>query len=204
MAEYALQTGGLADALRDRAVRDALLQAPDHPVWFAVYDWSGVDDMRLILDWVAIRDAADIDRIAALLEETPRRPGQPLTAVGATLRFGAAQFGRVPDCPVRTLDLTGDGKNNSGTPPERVTTDAGITVNVLVIGPDHDDDWDGVEPGIAELSAWFMRQVIRGPDAFVETALGYQDFRDAMTRKLLREIVGMRIGTTKAAKEDQG
>jgi hypothetical protein len=43
-------------------------------------------------------------------------------------------------------------------------------------------------PEIKELSSYFRANVIRGPDAFVETALGFSDYAQAMERKLLREL----------------
>ena len=42
--------------------------------------------------------------------------------------------------------------------------------------------------GIAALSAYYHAWVTLGPGAFVETALGFEDFQRAMTRKLLREL----------------
>ena len=69
-----------------------------------------------------------------------------------------------------------------------------VTVNGLAIG--HDAP---VHPAIrrvtiAELQAYFETEVIHGPGAFVETAMGYADFEDAMRRKLLRELEGLSVG----------
>jgi len=44
------------------------------------------------------------------------------------------------------------------------------------------------------LSAYYTANVIRGPDAFVEVALGYEDYAAAMERKLLRELASIAIG----------
>jgi len=40
---------------------------------------------------------------------------------------------------------------------------------------------------------YYSDEVIRGPGAFVETALGYADYETAMVRKLLRELEGMSL-----------
>ena len=37
--------------------------------------------------------------------------------------------------------------------------------------------------------------MIVGPDAFVETALGFEAFEDAMVRKLLRELQGLALSS---------
>lgn len=202
--EYALQTGGLAGALDDPAVREALLQMPGAPVWLSVYDWSGPRDIRLILRWTPVADAAVLDRIVADLRALPRKDSAPQTAVGAALSFGDGLLAARGDCARLTLDLTGDGLNNAGPRPRDVRIAPDVTVNALVIGADRDPSWDGGEPGTAELTAWFTAEVIRGPDAFVETALGFQDFQAAMVRKLLKELEGMRIGGAAAAPAGKG
>lgn len=202
--EYALQMGGLAGALDHPEVRAALLQMPQLPVWLAVYDWSGPEDIRVILPWTEISGAPVLDRIVATLEQRPRVPGAPQTAVGAALVFGGTLLAQQGDCPRLTLDLTGDGLNNSGARPRDVRLPPFVTVNALVIGAEKDPSWDGGEPGMAELSAWFRAEVIRGPDAFVEVALGFEDFEAAMVRKLLKELEGMRIGAGPGAGGGRG
>jgi hypothetical protein len=120
----------------------------------------------------------------------------PATGVGAAMLYGDALLARRPDCPRAALDLTGDGLNNSGLQPRDVALPrraVEVTVNALVIGVNRDEGWDGGDPGVAELTAWFTAEVIRGPGAFVEVALGFEDFREAMERKLLRELVGLTI-----------
>jgi hypothetical protein len=54
-----------------------------------------------------------------------------------------------------------------------------------------------------ELSAYFRSRVIRGPNAFIEIAQGFDDFERAMTRKLLRETVLPPIGLRPAVKPRQ-
>ena len=43
---------------------------------------------------------------------------------------------------------------------------------------------------MGELVTYFRERVIQGADAFVEVALGFDDYADAMKRKLLRELGG--------------
>lgn len=193
-AEYALQAQGLAAALGAEAVRAILLESPEWPVWIAVYDWSGPDDLRLIQPWVAIDGADRLAEVQARIAGTPRRPGAPQTAIGSAMVFGAQLLADRADCPQRVLDLSGDGKANAGPLPRSVALPGWMTVNALVIGADRDPSWDGGEPGIAELTAYFRAEVIRGPGAFAETALGFADFEAAMVRKLLRELSGLRLG----------
>jgi len=192
--EYALQVQGLAAALGHEDVAAILLDQPEWPVWIAVYDWSGPEDIRLIQPWVAIDGAESLQDVRARIAGTPRAAGAPQTAVGSAMLFGEYLLAQRGDCPARVLDLSGDGKSNIGPQPRSITLPGWMIVNALVIGADNDASWDGGEPGIAELTAWFKADVLRGPGAFVETALGFEDFEAAMIRKLTRELTGLRLG----------
>ncbi|MGB3314984.1 MAG: DUF1194 domain-containing protein [Albidovulum sp.] len=194
--EFTLQTKGLAAALTSDAVRAVLLDAPGYPVALAVFDWSGEGHQRLILDWLEITDATTLDRVVSVIGSAVRIERSPATGVGAAMLYGDALLARRPDCPRAALDLTGDGLNNSGPQPRDITLPQRarpVTVNALVIGVNRDQGWDGGDPGVAELTAWFTAEVIRGPDAFVEVALGFEDFQAAMERKLLRELAGLTV-----------
>ena len=102
---------------------------------------------------------------------------------------------RAPACTARTLDVSGDGKNNDGFGPQdayqRFDFD-GVTVNGLVIRS------LGVTIGAftappVDIRGYYEAEVIRGPDAFVEEAANYGDYERAMTRKLERELAPLAV-----------
>jgi hypothetical protein len=110
------------------------------------------------------------------------------------MRHGIAALGAQRDCWKRTLDISGDGKSNTGPHPAPLRAEAaraGITINALVIGADAPASGDARFVEIGELSAYFNAYVIAGADAFVETALGFDDYEAAMVRKLKRELAGL-------------
>lgn len=80
------------------------------------------------------------------------------------------------------IDISGDGIANFGLPPavarDRVVA-GGIVVNGLAILTD--------EPWLAE---YYRTNVIGGPSAFVAVARTFDDFADAILRKLMQEIAG--------------
>jgi hypothetical protein len=182
--EYRLQINGLAAALDNISVRDALLSSPGAPVSVMVYEWSGPSGQVAIIPWAVIEDAATLDGFIETLVQTTRRDVSPGTALGTAITLGAQYLDQQPDCWKRTLDISGDGMSNLG-PRPRDVKDAigarGITVNALVIGATPQPESDA-------LASYFRAEVITGPDAFVETALGFDDYEAAMTRKLLREL----------------
>ncbi|WP_421905466.1 DUF1194 domain-containing protein [Mameliella sp.] len=180
-AEYRLQLDGLAGALQDPEVMGALLAMPEAPVSVAVFEWSGPGSQRIVAPWRRIEGPADVADLATLLRATQRGQLGQSTAIGAAKRFGAALLAEQGRCWRRVLDLSGDGKSNTGPRPQD-SRPGGITINGLVIGASGDAN------GIGALASYYRAYVIAGADAFVETALGFEAFEAAMVRKLKREL----------------
>lgn len=189
--EYRLQFNGLALALQDAEVASLLLAQPNAPIQIAVFEWSGRDQQRLIVDWLPLVDASDINRLAAILYQQSRSKGTHPTAIGHALKYAGQLIRTGPSCWQKTVDISGDGKNNDGFRPSaatRSTVFENVTVNGLVIGTDAPpgDQISGNE--MAELTSYYRQEVIFGPNAFIETAIGFEGFEAAMKRKLLREL----------------
>ena len=68
-----------------------------------------------------------------------------------------------------------------------------MTVNALVIGAEAPRSGDRRQMQVGELPLDYRTYVISGPDAFVMTALGFEDYQAAMTRKLLKELEGIAL-----------
>ncbi len=188
--EYSLQMQGLAGALLDAEVQALLLSQPQTPVNLAVFEWSGRHDQRVIIQWTALKTSADLIAIAGILARQPRPVGTRPTANGHALSFAVQLLDQAPECWEQTVDISGDGKNNDGYRPQVAKRGAGFaqtTVNGLVIGTDS-PPYQVSEDEIAELSSYYRHEVIHGADAFIEIALGFEDFEAAMKRKLLREL----------------
>ncbi len=193
--EYRLQVDGLAQALDSTAVRAVLLERPESPVALLVYEWSGPQDQITLVPWSMIADAAALNAMIATLINVERRAdATPGTALGVAMTVGVQHLAKAPDCWKKTLDISGDGKSNLGPRPRTVkmilaTKD--ITINALVIGSDDARNGNLRQTAIGELAAYFTAEVILGPDAFVEMALGFASYAEAMEIKLLRELDGM-------------
>lgn len=193
--EYRLQLVGLANALMHPDVREALLAMPSAPVRLMIFEWSGAQDQHILLPWTEITSGADLNTINATLQRSGRLADAHTTAIGSAMELGVARLAAQPNCWKRTLDLTGDGKSNAGPRPREVALPAWaeITINALVIGTVSDPLTGDKEGELAELVAYFQSEVIRGPDAFTETATGFRDFEQAMIRKLLKELQGISV-----------
>ena len=192
-SEYRLQIDGVIAALTAPAVRDILFRQPDAPIRVLVYEWSGPADQHIIVPWSDLRTEADLARVTGLLSAHDRSTGAETTAIGSALLFGYRALAGQGDCWRRTLDLSGDGPSNTGPAPATTRPDS-LTVNALVIGSDNLRGDDARLGDVKELSGYFRENVIGGPDAFVEVALGYPDYANALERKLLRELSSLVIG----------
>ena len=176
--EYRLQTDGLAFAMRDPAVTEAMV---DRRVAIAVTQWSGARDQTISQNWTRIEEPADVDALAATLSRMPRAFAGSNTGVGAALRHAAGLFAQVPDCTHRVIDISGDGDENDGFTlsfDRRAVIDQGITVNALAIE----------DRGLGQAVTNFFRTRVISRDGFVITARAHVEFADAMRRKLLREL----------------
>lgn len=179
--EYDIQKGGLAAALRDSEVVEAILIEPG-AVWLLAYEWSAALQQAVIQDWAQMRGQADIQRFAAGLDGHARRFGRSSTAIGQGLSFGMKQFSALPAiCDRLVIDVSGDGVNNDGVAPEALRNAgrlAGVTINGLVIA--------GESPNPVP---YYREKVISGSDAFMMVARnGFEDYPDLIKGKLLREL----------------
>ncbi len=189
--EYRLQLGGLASAVLHPEVQSAFLAVPTAPVRLFVFEWAGYCSQRRIIDWQEIKGTKDLAWVAAILRSRSRFALVPSTGIGEAMLYGGGALADQPDCWRHILDLSGDGMSNAGILPRSLSAAVlgGVTVNGFVVGSNGENSSDE----IANLLAYYVDDVIRGPDAFVEMATTYRDLEQAMTRKLLREMQALAL-----------
>ena len=177
--EFSLQTQGVASALRDPAVTDALLHGR---VALAVVQWSGAMEQTVSIPWVRMDEPAHIGRTAARIATLPRAFAGGNTAVGEAIEISVDLFSEVRDCRHWVIDVSGDGDENEGHTvgrARRAAWNRGITINGLAI--------EGMATG-QSISNFYRRWVVT-PGGFVITAQSHDDFARAIRVKLLRELI---------------
>ncbi|MEL6573525.1 MAG: DUF1194 domain-containing protein [Pseudomonadota bacterium] len=175
-AEYRLQIDGLADALEDPEIVEAMVRGE---VAIAVVQWSGENWQDLSIPWRTIRTSLDAQQLAIETRLMPRAFVLSDTAPAEALYFAIDLFRDAPICRRKVIDVSGDGTPNAGgsTSAARQSAQrAGITINGIAI--------EGM--GMA-ITTFYRRQVITR-DGFVITARTHRDYPNAIRRKLIREL----------------
>jgi hypothetical protein len=202
--KYQLQREGYAQALSDPRVLNAINSGLNRRIAVCFVEWSGVGSQQVVIDWTLI-DGPKAARVFGdkLLES--RRSFADRTSISAAIEFSVAQFARAPyEAKRRTIDISGDGTNNSG----RDVTDArdeavalGMTVNGLVILSDRPLPWNPEHtnpPG--GLTNYYRNNVMGGPGSFVMEAKDFNSFGQALISKLIAEIADARMPRNGGAK----
>lgn len=176
--EYQLQMTGMADAMDDPTISQALVA---NNIAITVVQWSGAGRHEVSVPWVLINSSEDLRGLTESIRQTPRAWQHYSTAIGDALDFTASLFADAPACGRQVIDVSGDGFSNEGrSVPEardRVLQQ-GIIINGLAI-----------ENNVEGLSFYYGKDVAGGQGSFVLTATNYRDYPRAIRRKLLNEVV---------------
>ena len=148
-----------------------------------------------MIDWILIKDLDSGRQFGDQLQEMPRSFVHS-TSISGGIDFALAQFAGAPfDAKRHTIDVSGDGTNNSGRDVSLARDEAvaaGVTVNGLVILTDdrfslraeHTNPPGGLEK-------YYRDNVIGGPGAFVLVAKDFDSFGNMLIKKLIAEIALM-------------
>jgi hypothetical protein len=200
---YKLQMEGIAQALEDPSVIQAIVGGAKGGILFSLVTWS--DQPTVSLPWTHIASEADAKAAAKKVRAMPRQGGE-FTCMSRMMRVVSDKI--VPQIPSKAakvvLDVSGDGKDNcnSQEPVELVRDELvkyGVTVNGLPIlenaGPEivtpGAPSTQSYLPGkqkVDPLEQWFTDSVKGGPGSFVLPANGYADFGRAIRQKFVLEV----------------
>lgn len=190
--KFQLQRDGYAAAISDPRVLDAISAGVHRRIAICFIEWSGVGAQKLVIDWMMIDGPDAARKFADAIIEAPRSFADR-TSISGGIEFSMAQLDRAPfESARRTIDLSGDGTNNSGRDVTSARDEAvarGITINGLVILSERPLAWNPEHtnpPG--GLAHYFRQNVIGGPGAFVIVAENFKSFGQALINKLVAEI----------------
>ncbi|MGI9463714.1 MAG: DUF1194 domain-containing protein [Aestuariivirgaceae bacterium] len=190
--ELQLQLKGIAAAFRDKTVQYAIGQGRMRRIAVAMLIWSDAAFSKFPSKWHIVASGEDAERFATAVEGFHELTAGVYSIGGGGTGLGdglAYALKMIEDNGIeasrRIVDISGDGIEtqawNDGAimlPEARSRAIAGsVTVNGLAITPD--------DPGLA---GWYRRNVAVGAGSFVMEAVSFEDFRQAIRQKLLREF----------------
>jgi Protein of unknown function (DUF1194) len=190
--KFQLQREGYAAAVSDPHVLDAIRSGRTGRIGLTYIEWSGLGSQRVVIDWTTIGDADSAKGFGDRLLEAPRSFADR-TSISGAIEFAMSHLARAPfESQRRTIDVSGDGTNNSGRDVSQARDEAlaqGVTINGLVIlsetplawNPDHTNPPGG-------LDNYYRNNVIGGPGAFVLAAQNFNSFGEAIIKKMIAEV----------------
>ncbi|MDQ2954519.1 MAG: DUF1194 domain-containing protein [Pseudomonadota bacterium] len=190
--KFQLQREGYAAATSNPRVLEAISSGVNRRIAICFLEWSGIGAQKVVIDWMLIGDANAARHFGDQILEAPRSFADR-TSISGGIDFAFAQLERAPyESQRRTIDVSGDGTNNSGRDVTTARDEAlakGVTINGLVILSERPIPWNPEHtnpPG--GLANYYRDNVIGGPGAFVMVAENFNSFGQALISKLVAEI----------------
>ena len=187
--EFSLQRQGYIDALNDTDIVNAIVNSPNG-VAVALTYWASTDNF-LEIPWTLLQNTNDISNFANTIANSSRPNNEGSgTSVFAPINSsingfsgdgGASFLTNTFNSNRLVLDISGDGGSNS-----LLTQDArdqAVAQNIIINGLAIENFSNNTI-----ITDFYNNNVIGGDGAFVETANGFEDFSNAIIRKLEAEI----------------
>jgi hypothetical protein len=178
---FELQRKGYADAFRNPRVLDAIRGGATGSITVTMLQWTGPAMQVLAVPWTLIKDAGSANAFADAVEAAPRQLFGGGTSISGAIDRAMLMFPTAPYLGLkRVIDISGDGSNNRGRDVREARDEAvraGVVINGLPIV--------ALEYG---LDKYYFDHVIGGPGAFIVPADSYENFAQAVLRKLILEI----------------
>jgi hypothetical protein len=179
---FELQKQGYAAAFRNQQVIKAIASGSEQSISVTMMQWTGPFTHVQVVPWMLVKDAASARALADAIAHSERELwGGGGTSISGAIDQGVVLLSQSPyKSQRRTIDISGDGVNSSGRSVTRARDDAvaqGIGINGLpILSIDR------------SLDRYFYDYVIGGPGAFMIPAESYENFADAVLKKLILEI----------------
>lgn len=189
--ELEIQRQGYAEAIRSDEVISAIEQGAYGRIAVTMYEWAADFSHHEVFGWTLIENRDDAERISRIILEAPNF-GRNRTSISGAIRKGVEILEASPyDGFRKVIDISGDGPNNQG---DRVVParDEAVSKRIVINGlPLMTRGGPGFGFNIEELDAYYRDCVIGGPGSFLVPVTDWEQFPEAVRRKLVQEIGGL-------------
>jgi len=189
--ELSIQREGYAAALNHPDVVRAIGQGAYGRIAVTMFEWAGNSSIRTVFDWTLVETAADANALSeAVRNSSP--VGLRRTSISGAILHALELLDAAPfDGFRKVIDISGDGPNNQGQPVEEareVALASRAVINGLPLMTS-----DGFDGGfnIPDLDVYYAECVIGGPGSFLVPVTSWDQFPEAIRRKLILEIGGL-------------
>lgn len=190
--ELEIQRHGYAAALTSPEVLGAIQGGFLGRIAVSYIEWAGAGSHNVVVDWTVIAGPDDALRVADELI-TSFSAGLRRTSISSAIDFGARSVLDNDYQGLRqVLDISGDGPNNMGGPVTEARDRAvaqGLVINGLPLMTQDRDNF--ARMSLSDLDLYYRDCVIGGPGAFVIPVNDWEQFPDAVRRKLILEIAAL-------------
>ena len=198
--KFKLQRDGYIAAIANSRVLEAIKGGRNGRIAVLFLEWSGFGNQKVVIDWMVIDGEQSAHAFGTKLLEEPRAFADR-TSISGGIEAAMAELSKAPyESERQTIDVSGDGTNNSGRDVAAVRDEAlnkGIVINGLVILSDTPMPWNPEHtnpPG--GLAKYYRDNVAGGPGSFVMEAQNFESFGDAILKKMIAEIADAGGGNT--------
>ena len=178
---FELQRRGYADAFRNPRVLSAIRGLTTQSIAVTMVQWTGPALHVQAVPWTLIKDEASASAFADAIEAAPRQLFGGGTSISGAIDYSMLLFPSSGYTAFkRVIDISGDGANNRGRDVREARDEAvreGVVINGLpIVSLEYD------------LDKYYFNNVIGGPGSFMVPADSYENFAQAVLRKLILEI----------------
>jgi hypothetical protein len=191
--EILFQHQGYADSITHPDVLTAISYGFEQRIAVTYVEWGDESSQDVVVPWMIVDGLSSARAFAENLLAAPRRASGP-NAIGSALAVGRALIeGNEIRGTRMVIDFSADSAYSGGGVPvfeaRAAAIAAGITINGLAILCRYCETG---RPIGYDLETAFLDYIIGGPGSFVVTADNRGSFAEAVRRKLLLEVAGVR------------
>lgn len=186
--ELEIQRRGYAAALTHELVLQAIADGAYGRIAVTYVEWAGSASQYVVVPWTVVANRSDAEQVVARLSAAPPTSARR-TSISGALEFAADLFAESDfQGTKRVIDISGDGPNNQGAP-VNVARDAVVAQGIVVNGlPLMTNSGFTSAYDVPDLDRYYRDCVIGGPGAFMIPVNGWQQFPEAIRRKLVLEL----------------
>jgi hypothetical protein len=188
--ELKIQRDGYTAALTHPDVINAIRNGIHGKIAVTYFEWAGDMSQYMVVPWTVIATREDAEAVAAQITASPPNSARR-TSISGGLRYAQDLFAESSFRGMkRVIDISGDGPNNQGEYVDLARDDIvaqGIVINGLPLMTDGGmiSSFD-----VQDLDRYYNDCVIGGPGSFMIPVNAWEQFPEAIRRKLVLEIAG--------------